>query len=231
MQHLASLSDIAAAEIETLRDEGITPTPAEIVRLNAIGWAVQSPETRRLLARGAPVDIGGVYLWPMTLCAQDWFNRIGCKLSGNARRAYALGYAMAHGRDEGTALCIEGRQAEKVVVKWARALKCTFGELNVAISQVLAQDEEPEQPPSGTGGMPIGDFSAFLAAMFPGGDPEFWERRCAASYTYAVLDTMVRQNTADKKPSISDPRIKAERALGWAAEKIRRRWKEEHGEA
>lgn len=222
MQDLAKLSELAAAEIDALRAEGIELSPAEIVRLNALGWAVESPETRRLLARGAPVAVGGAILWPLTLHGQDWFDRVGCRLRGQARRAYALGYAMAHGRGDGDTLAVDGREAERAVVRWARSLRCTFAELNVAISQVLAQDEQPEQPPSKTGGMAIGDFSAFLAAA-AGGDPAFWERRCAAGYAYAVLDAIARQNSADGRKTLADPKIRATRALGWYAEKIKRR--------
>jgi len=226
MQDLAKLSELAQAEIDNLRADGIDLTPAEIVEINALGWAVESPETRRLLARGVPVEIGGIYLWPMSLYAQEWFNRVGCQLSDNTLRAYALAYAMARGHDEGEPLAIEGRTAEKIIKRWAKTLRCTFGELNVAISQILQQDETAEQPPDENGGMAVGDFSAFLAAACPAGSPDFWERRCAASYTYSVLDAMVRQNSADKKPSLADPRIKAERALGWAIEKIRKSRKE-----
>ena len=225
MQDLAKLSELAEAEIESLRADGIDLTPAEIIEINALGWAVESPETRRLLARGAPVAVGGVYLWPMSLYAQDWFDRVGCHLHGNKQQTYALAYAMAHGRDAGEPLAMEGREAEKTVKRWGKSLKCAFGELNVAISQILQQDEDAEQPPSETGGMTMGDFSAFLAAAC-GGDPDFWERRCAAGYTHAVLDCMCRQNSADGKKTMADPRIRAERALGWAVEKIKKSRKE-----
>jgi len=150
------------------------------------------------------------------------FERVGCYLSNNTRQAYALAYAMAHGREAGEPLAIEGREAEKTVSRWAKSLTCTFGELNVAISQVLQQDEEAEQPPSEeTGGMTIGDLSAFIAATC-GGDPDFWERRCAAGYTYAVLAALCRQNSAEGHKTMADPRIKAERALGYAILKIKK---------
>jgi hypothetical protein len=38
-----------------------------------------------------------------------------------------------------------------------------------------------------------------------------------------VLNQIVRQNAADGKPTANDPKIIAQRALGWAAEKIRNR--------
>jgi len=225
MQDLAKLSELAEAEIASLRADGIDLTPAEIVEINALAWAVESPETRRLLSRGAPVAVGGVYLWPMSLYAQEWFNRVGCHLSGNTTQAYALSYAMAHGRDEGEPLAIEGRTAEKIVTRFGKSLRCTFGELNVAISQILQQEEEAEQPPSKTEGMTMGDFSAFLASTC-GGEPDFWERRCAFGYTRAVLDTICRQNSAEGHKTLADPRIKAERALGYKIEQIKKSRKE-----
>ena len=222
MQDLAKLSKLAEAEIEGLRADGVDLTPAEIIELNALGWAVESPETRRLLARGAPVPVAGLCFWPMSLYAQEWFDRVGCHLTGNTRQTYALAFAMAHGRDDGEPLAIDGREAEKTVSRWAKSLKCTFGELNVAISQVLQQDEEHEQPPSEeNGGMTIGDLSAFIATTC-GGDPDFWERRCAAGYAYSVLDCICRQNSAEGHKTLADPRIKADRALGYCVNQKRK---------
>ena len=219
MNDLAKLSDLAGAEIEDLRKDGIEPSPAEIVELNALGWAIECPESRLHLSRGVPVIVGGVALWPQTIYAQDWFDRVGCKLPGVRLQSYALGYAMANVRTD--LLDIGPAMAAIKVSAWAVKLKCTFGELNEAISQVLQQDEQFEQPPNKRdSGMTIGDLSATLTASL-GGDPDFWERRCAASYCYDVIESAVRQNNADGKPHGSDPRIKANRALGWAVEKIR----------
>lgn len=221
MDDAAKLNHLAEAEIELLRAKGIEPTAAEIVELNALGWRVQTPETRRELARGVPVEVGGVYLWPMSLYAQDWFNRVGCRLRGETAKSFALAYAMAHGRDDGEPLAISGKRARKAVMKWGKKLKCTRGELAVALEQILTQEEEYEPPPepSEGKGITVGEFSAFLAAAC-GGDPDFWERRCSMGYTHAVLDAITKQNSAKDKATAGDPRIKAERALGWAAEKI-----------
>ena len=223
MRDLAKLSDMALSEIEALEADGVTLMPAEIVEINALGWAVESPECRRLLARGVPVEIGGVWLWPLTLYGQDWFDRVGCRMTGGWA-TYALAYAMARQYEDGEPLKADGRTAERDVRRWARGLRCRFGALNIAISDVLRQDEEHEEPPDPpgkeSGGMTAGDFSAFLASV-AGAAPDFWERRCAVGYTHAVLWAITRQNMADGKPSMSDPKIIATRALGWACEKIR----------
>lgn len=221
MDDRATLNHLAEAEIERLRENGVELTPAEIVKLNSLGWDVQTPETRRHLSRGVPVEVAGVYLWPLSLYAQDWFDRVGSRMRGEIAQGYALAYAMAYGRAEGEPLAISGRAARKTVKRWGKKLKCTYGEMAVAMEQVLTQEEESELPPDKTasGGMSFGEFSAFLASAC-GGDPDFWERRCSSGYTHAVLTALAKQNDADGKSTAGDARIHAERALGWAAEKI-----------
>lgn len=226
MQDLGKLNSLAGAEIGALLAEGITPTPGEIIELNALGWAVQSPETRRLLSRGIPVFVGGATLWPMTLYAADWFDRVGDTLPERLRGA-ALAFAMAHGYSTDGALDVSGRDAQTAVKRWARKLRCTKGELETAMAQIIQQDEDFEQPPLPdelkTSGLSYGDLSAFLAAAMPGTDPAFWERRCAVGYCFDVLRSIAAQNRADDKPIAGDPRIEAERALGWAIRKIKKR--------
>ena len=142
-------------------------------------------------------------------------------MKGETAQGFALAYAMAYGRSEGEPLAMDGRTARKTVMKWGRKLKCTYGEIAVAMEQVLTQEDESELPPdkSKSAGMSIGEFSAFLAAAC-GGDPDFWERRCSSGYTHAVLTALAKQNDADGKSTAGDASIHAERALGWAAEKI-----------
>jgi len=65
------LASLAEAEIDGLAAEGITPTAAEIVHINALAHLVESPSSRVALARGRPVFVGGAYLWPITLYASD----------------------------------------------------------------------------------------------------------------------------------------------------------------
>jgi hypothetical protein len=102
----AQLNSLAEAEIAALRADGIQPTDAEIVKLNALGWAVETPHFRRTLARGCPVQVGGSTLWPLTIRAADWVDRVGEKMEPQMgyrfRRpvissqisVYALAYAM-----------------------------------------------------------------------------------------------------------------------------------------
>jgi len=219
MDHTATLNDLASAEIAILQSEGINPTPAEVVELNALGWAVQTPETRRLLSRGRPVQLGTAWLWPLTLRAYEWLERNEVPMTSVSP---AMGYAMAHGRSDGPELDCEGRTAEKVVRAWVRSLRATQAEFVEAVRQVDEQDARPTLPPDPDGKpMTVGDFSAFLTAT-NGADADFWERRCSMSYCSSVLTMFVMQNRADRKQCAQDPRIIAERALGYALDRIRK---------
>jgi hypothetical protein len=225
----AKLNDLARAEIDALRAGGVMPTDEEIVELNALAWAVETPEARRHLSRGVPVQVGSAWLWPLTLCAADWLERVGAAMDPGLY-GRAIAYAMSHAYAEGHELDLEGASAEKAVKGWARRLRCTPAELIEAVEQVQAQDEDPEMPGgdpdaiAAHAGMSRGDYSAFLVAA-TGQTPEFWERRCAQGYTFAVLQAVIRQKMAEAgAPVKDDAKIKAEIALGWAAEKARRRW-------
>jgi hypothetical protein len=164
------------------------------------------------------VSLAGVVLWPLTLRALDWLERNKIRMDVVTP---AMGYAMAYGRSDGTELDTEGRDATRAVNVWYRALRCTAKEFQEAVQQVDDQDAKPETPPDLDGNpMSIGDFCAFLCATC-GADADFWERRVSLGHCLATLSMYVMQNHADKRPCAQDPRIIAERAMGYAIDKIR----------
>ena len=213
------LSPLAEAEIDGLTADGITPTAAEIVELNELARLMENPVSRVALSRGKPISVGGVYLWPMTLAASDWFRTIGGNLPGQTLQTYALAYAMAYGRKE---LPQDWKQAQRAVKQWSRKLRCRMTELEAAIEAVVDQDEPP--PDTGETGQSAtpGELSIMLAAMTKT-DPAVWEYQCSLTYVLAMLDTIVSQNAAEGESSKHDPRIKAERALGLVVHRIRKR--------
>jgi hypothetical protein len=218
MHDLARLNELASAEIDALERDGIRVTADQVVEINALGWAIQTPETRRLLSRGRPVSLAGVSLWPLTLRALDWLERNRIRMDVVSP---SIGYAMAYGRSDGPELDTEGREASKAVNVWYRSLRCTAKEFQEAVQQVDNQDAKPETPPDIDGKpMSLGDFSAFLSATC-GADADFWERRCSLGHCLATLSMYVIQNHHDKRPCSQDPRIIAERAMGYAIDKIR----------
>jgi hypothetical protein len=227
MHDLAKLNELAGYEIEDLIKAGITPTPAEIVELSAIGWQVQTPDVRRELARGVPVAVGNTHLWPLTMYASDWYHRIGCNIGLDE---LALGYAMASGYTE-EILPESKNVARRAVKAWAHTCRVRKKALRVAISQVLQQDEDYELPPDedGPATPSVGEISARIAALCPGASPEFWERRCSYKYALDVLNCAVEQMNESGRPLPTSPVITATRALGWAVEKIKQRHEKENG--
>lgn len=222
----AKLNSLAAAELSALEADGIRATPAEIVELNALGWAVECPSARMEMSRGYPVEVAGLRLWPLTLYAAGWLERVAASVPADLYAA-ALAYAMAHAYSDGGELDSSGARAVDDMRKWVRSLRCTARELAEAVDQVESQDEAAELPPEQDAedsyGISRGDYSAFLSAatMQP---PEFWERRCSQAYTFRMLHHVIRQKMAEGgHPVKDDAKIKAEIALGWAAEKIRQR--------
>ena len=226
MQDLAKLCDLTEGEIDGLLAEGITPTPADVVAINAAAWGVRSPHNRMELCKGSPVHVGGVWLWPLTMEAGDWYRRVGCRLDGLEQES--LAYAMAHCYAEGEPFVLSGPR--KAIKAFVRTIKATPSALTQAISDVLQQMEGVEMPPRDENEhsktMTEGELSQTLAAMtsIP---PDFWERRCSFGYAISMLHTAMQQRNESGKPLPTDPLIQAEIALGWAVEKVRMRHREE----
>jgi len=226
---MARLSELAEATIEGLEAEGIRLTAKEIVSINAVCHAVEHPGSRLELARGRPAHLGGVTLWPLTMYAADWYERVSPLFKSDKGALYALAFAMAHGRD---GLDFPDSEAYKRVHQWIRTLRCRAAEIEAACENLIRQDMLPD-----TGGtMPesdrptFGDLSMELSALV-GGDPEHWERHVTMSYAFELVRTIRAQNDADGKSSAGDPKLRANKALAEICYRIRKRHaKEQDGE-
>ena len=214
----SKLCDLAQYEIEDLQAAGITPSPAEIVKLNALAWAVRSTANEMTLAKGNPVTCGNVLLWPLTIEAGDWYNRIGCAIKGKA--VEALAYAMAHCYSDGEPFTIT--DPRKAVSRWYRTVKATPAMVSVALDSVLSQMESPDMPTRLEDHQPsIGELAAKLAAE-TGIKPDYWERQCSIKYAVRILHIAMKRKSDTGRPLESDPVIQAQIALGYAVEKIRK---------
>jgi uncharacterized protein YeaC (DUF1315 family) len=217
MTDYADLNDMAAQALAELRADGITPTDADIVRLNALAWGVQCPRIRMELAKGRPVQCGNRWLWPLSISARKWYQGAweGCR---SAREAMA--YAMAHAHDERLY-----KATEREVGAWIDGTIATETQLEEAMNQVIAQELDPDMPPvpdSEGGGMTDGELSAALVAT-AGGDADTWERLCSRGYCIATLEILAAQQRADGKPLFDGAKSRAFLALGWYEKQIRER--------
>jgi hypothetical protein len=226
---LFQLCDYAAAEIDRLTAEGIQPSPAEIVELNAICARSGADGARIALSRGKPVFLGNVALWPLTIRAFSWLEEGGWEGG-----TFAIAWAMAHAYVPG----VFDRPlawAKKEIKTWARRLDATLAAVDAAVAEVLAADEENDPPDARTdeekaadGNLKAawGELVARLVAV-AGGTPELWETRVSCSYALTQLSIALAQAKADGKPAANSPTLLQERAIAVCLAKIRARAKAE----
>jgi hypothetical protein len=195
MQDTARLSDHAAARIDELQGEGISLTPAEIIRINSLGWAVESPETRLALSRGEPVSVGGVTLWPLTMAAYDWHQRIAGSIRTVWLSNIALAYAMAHCYERGDYYAHTGLQCLARVSVWGARLRSRMATLVEAMSQIIQQDETESAPIDADGKTSIGDISAQVSAI-TGLAPDVVESHMSMHHALRIASHSMRLQAA-----------------------------------
>ena len=141
---------------------------------------------------------------------------------------------MAHGRRVSLRARLASRPvARRAIFHWARSLKCTFAELQIAVGAVceqmrMVENEIPENErvrspeDDDKSGTSTGQLVAFLSTQ-TGIEPDFWERRACVPYIMEQIQSVIRQNQAEDKPLADDPRIIAERNLAYAIMQIEKR--------
>jgi len=219
------MSSLAKAEIQGLKQAGIEPTLDEIVWLNDLARRVEYPDPPAPLAMGQPVPIGGDWLWPFTIQADRWWRRTLDWFDGREElEAYALAYALAHGRIANAFdYLYTAESAARAIGEWADGLTCSRDELMGAIEKILNKpsvildgecDDDDDSCPG-----PEDNDEQLVAWLVAGtGLPvEYWVRECSRAYCMAQIRAVQAQSAAfGSKPSLSDPSVAAQRELGRA---------------
>lgn len=197
MRESHKISKYAKSLIERLRSEGFALTDDDLFLLVSLCNELSSGERRMELARGRPVAVGGAVLWPLTLAAMDWYERVGTHAP---MPDVAAGYAMAHGRERDIAT-----STWEDVKRWFHRLLATEGELRAAVLEVLAQGSEPDAP-TAKGTLSPGELSAIMVAQH-GGTPEQWEHYVSCDYIIDLIGTAAAQAaTGDPAKFLRDRR-------------------------
>jgi len=219
MREPRTLSSQAEAEIEILRNKGVVLSDADIVLINALCWEIETPSNRVELARGKPVAVGGVWLWPRTIAAVAWYEDIGC-LIGDGQ--VSLAYSMAHSYDADLE-----RRGWLDVLKWRCCLRCTKAALMQAVACVIEQDEKDEIPAGKKDSSATVSQLAMTMHALHGGEVDMWERRVSMGYVVDMLLTSATQASADGKDATDYMRTRANLALALALDKIVKRSKDQ----
>lgn len=213
---MRTINDTAAAMLDRLELAGVHPTPADIVRINALAHDLESPPARQQLAKGTPIRAAQYWLWPLTIAASYWYEHTGRHLKDPTA---ALAYAMAHGHIDtlDTARWPEVRA-------WYRTISCTRAQLRLAIAEVLDQDRR-ENLPCKTASSRMPSRAEIVAAMLSthGGTVEQWERHVAQSFIFDTLSILQAQAQAGEKTAEEVLKHKANVLLMLEVEAIEQR--------
>ena len=135
------LSPLAMEDLAALEARGLRPTPAEVVRLNALGLAVsRDARAHRVLAAPRAVAIGQVTLHELTLAAEEWLREVLPLAHRADAEATLLLFASAHATLPGFFDDPELRHAAGIDARlraWRRGLNVTPRALAVACDAAL----------------------------------------------------------------------------------------------
>ena len=222
MLDIGNLSHVAQYEIDDLAAAGITLTPAEIVRLNALCHESTHPDASAVSYTGTPVRLPAThnrYLWPYTIAAAEWY-QWACDTLPDEHKIFALVYALEYGRTAGAFDQLWQKDtAIKSVKKYRRGLRCTLGELIVAVGQIINEGGEiPDDPPDAT----VGNHDQMLVQLvaMTGVPADEWRYRASLKYCIAQI-TACRTLAEAGGHNTTDAKIEAERRIGQYLKKIR----------
>lgn len=94
-------SSLAAEDLQDLREEGLTPTDEDVIRLHALALKISDgPETT---AYNAPrfAIAGGVVFWEPTMAAFYWYAYAKRFADDEPTEDWLFAFACAHGRERG----------------------------------------------------------------------------------------------------------------------------------
>ena len=222
-----TLCDLAEDEISALEAEGIQPTAQNILDIQALALDAMGDFDDGLRLHGSPVSIGGVVLWPMTIAGCIWRGEVEEKLAADdfSSRLYVLAYALAHGHDK-EALSLQGRDALKAVLRWARGLRCSLSDLSAAVNDVMADRPRvvfASDVDAESGKSAPAEIAEMAMAIF-GTDPDIWRYQLSLEEVIAII----RRHSALKKQksTVEVRKVEALRELAKYVDDIRKRAKE-----
>lgn len=215
-----------ASEVAALRVDGIEPTLDELARLFHWGALVECPSGRvGPQPEDAPVEVGELILWPLTMQAECWLDLVRGWLPPPLLTA-AYGLAAERGRDAGAFDTLRARRAAVAAVSdWAATFTGTGPQLVRALERLVPAirptDAEPAadaEPPLLPAAIDTADLTA--ATGLPA---EYWQTHTTRHYL-AVMEAVhaERATTAGAAPD-RDPSKEAYMQLLCVVAQIRKR--------
>ncbi len=184
-----TLHPLAAQQIKLLRDQfGVDVGVDDTVWLHDLAGCVSRPmgSPHEGLA-GAPVRVGNVVLWPLTIGAGEWLQAAFEMFPSGNDATYALAYAMAHARTP-DALPYGLPYSESVAMlrKFRRGLGVRRAELEAALNAVMEREPSAPAKEGANATDPHRAYRSMVATLcgaYPGTTPDYWRwgvGRCEA---------------------------------------------------
>jgi len=218
------LSELAEAEINELKNNGLTLTLDQMIWINDLARKVENPDGGKARAAiGEPIPAGGVWLYPFTIQSHIWYEKVLDWFVGSDKLSlFCMAYALAHSREhKAFDKLTEYSEIKKVIKIWGKSLDCTYAELLIAVNRIMASydDEVPLEQDSNNDKDFVIEYDYLISKLCAnvGQSPEFWLSDVSREYFFKQLQTLIRQEQAnDDKPDINDPYVVAVRNLGRA---------------
>ena len=186
------LTDLASSEIERLEADGIHVTPQQVLYIQQLSLDVVSPVDGISLARGVPMRVGNVVLWPPTVASYVFFSKVDERQDISPRmKLYSLAYAMCYAHDADK-VCQDVDL--KAIRKWSRHLCCRVEELAAAVTEILGDGAKPVEKKIKDDKDLRYSVAAMAqeAAILCGGSIEQWEYQCTIPYVAEMIKRAIR---------------------------------------
>ena len=124
-----------------LREVG-TIDPESIVWLYQLARRVYRPDGVRLAFARAPIHVGGVWLYPITLARLQWLEAVSAWWGSDDLYPIAYACACSHGAEIRMEDPTEPEIVRRVIVEWRNSLQTTAADLNLAVCWLLGDPTE-----------------------------------------------------------------------------------------
>lgn len=222
------VSDLAEDYFDELRDEGVTLSPQEVLDIQRLSLVASgdTDEERIRLSRGAPVLVGGAYLYPLTFAAVEWEEAAEHLFRRDSWRVLLMAAAMAYGHDR-EKMATRGEDARRIVEDFRKGLAASITEVEEAVRLVTGEVPVGE-PPEEEGRSNI----VCVAAAMTGIAPDVLEHDVSIHYLAALVAEAADANARAAGGQVVDNRkFEGLRQLEKYVQDLRRRHAEEkdHG--
>ncbi len=143
------LSDLARDDLADMREEGLTPSDEDIIRLHALASRISDgPETTAYNAPRFAVA-GGVVFWEPTVAAAKWCTFARQFAEDESVEVWTTAYACANGRKRGAFDNLYDPAAiEKALGEFMGGMAATFAEVERAVHYAIYGSEHVDAEPT-----------------------------------------------------------------------------------